>query len=320
MARTSQTARKRTGPPRPRKTTHHFTDHSNKTYTVVDPFQRHCPNPHVITKLSIHLYSLGPLQPSPEDIGQELLKSNDIIDWANARNWWPRVDVYSPLDSIEACIEHHRREKTFRRNSKEEMHRAVAATTADEEEAVGAVRKLRGKEPLPHIVPTWCRRRTAYVLYRTTPAIYRGFILVVPAECTTWEDIQQKGLWMVRFDQDVPGELTVQMDDDASAQESLIDDDHGWVQVDSCTNWGPPHCVERVSVNSLDVEDPPMNSLYNEWVSLVSQLYDCTYRPCCCDGCDEGEPHENCEVEMSEHFFDEDGDCVECRRAVEQSQ
>ncbi|KAL5356264.1 hypothetical protein BJX96DRAFT_171449 [Aspergillus floccosus] len=301
MARTSQTARKRTGPPCPRNIIHHFTDHSNQTYTVVDPFQRRCPNPHVITKLSIHLYCLGPHQTSPEAIGQELLKSDDIIDWATARNWWPRVDVYSPLESIEACIEHHRREKKFRKDAKEEMHRAAAATAANEEEAAEAVRKLRGKEPLPHIVPTWCRRRTAYTLYRTTPAIYRSFILVVPAECTTWGDIEEKGLWMVRFDQDIPGELTVTMyNDDASTQQSLIDDGQGWVHVDRYTNWGPPHRVKRVSVNSLNVDDSSLTltTLYDEWASLVSELYSCTYRPYSCNGCDEDEPHENCEAEM----------------------
>ncbi|PKX90453.1 uncharacterized protein P174DRAFT_497395, partial [Aspergillus novofumigatus IBT 16806] len=59
----------------------------------------------------IQLYTLSELKQTPEELGSKLLSSHGITNCGNLHNYWPRVDVYSPLGSIEECMEHHRAEK-----------------------------------------------------------------------------------------------------------------------------------------------------------------------------------------------------------------
>ncbi|KAL4895474.1 hypothetical protein BDV59DRAFT_155814 [Aspergillus ambiguus] len=313
MARTSQTARKPHRPRPPRKQTHQFNDHAGNEYTVVDPFASGISPPHVITKLSIHLYSLEPLLPNAEVIGRELLYSSDIVDWGNARNWWPRVDVYAPLESIEACIEHHRREKAYRKEAKEEMHRAVAAGAPSEEEGQAAVAKLRGKEPLPHIVPTWCPRNGVPLLRYLAHSSYRSFVLVVPRGSSTWDDIKERGLWMVEFDRNMPRAHEIKEELIYEDVEALTENDKKPVAVDNAPR-GPPVNIERLWVDSRHAEPDSVTTLEQKWMEYVLALWDCTYRPVECEGCEDDLLEHDCEVEMSEHFFNEDGNCVECSK------
>ncbi|PYI02581.1 hypothetical protein BO78DRAFT_410488 [Aspergillus sclerotiicarbonarius CBS 121057] len=343
MARTKQTARKSTKGRAPRRqlaSTHQYPDHTGKLYTVVDGPNTGCTSTTpAIRKLSIHLYSLAPLSPSPEAVGRQILSSDGISGWGNARNYWPRVDVYPPLGSIEACIEHHRREKVFRAEKKREMIRGVVDAAAaafardhggdeieDEEEVVQeAIAKLRGKEPLPHIVPTWCCAARFWTPYDCKTR-YRSFILVVPEGCSTWEDIKERRLWVVKFDLDFSPAMETEMEDWEPEWDegALIVEKTGWVLVEK-VEMDPLVSVERMSVGDgrradwdLDGERPDFKtSLYHEWSGLTSSLWDCTYRIPICDRCDDEVPHEDCEVEMDEHYFDDDGQCVACRRATE---
>jgi hypothetical protein len=241
------------------------------------------------------------------------------------RNYWPRVDVYAPLGSIDECIQHHQREKIYRRQAVEDLHRSVASAAAAAATAAGgdeydvaeaaqeAVLNLRGKEPLPHIVPTWCCSSAFWTEYRSIyDRRYRSFILVVPEGCRSWDDILQNGLFAVRFDQDVTPAMETDMYDDTD-DETLLEDGGEWVWIDKI-DYGPSVRVKRVSVekddnaNFMGLDNTQENEssqnqrfqgkLFNEWWGLLTVLYDCTYRRPVCDGCWEDEPHENCEMEM----------------------
>ncbi|KAF9894167.1 hypothetical protein FE257_009140 [Aspergillus nanangensis] len=323
MARSAQVPRKRRGPRPFRNATHRFTDHAGREYTVVDQFGSDSAPPHVITKLSIHLYSLETVRPSPEEIGQNLLSSRDIINYGNGRNWWPRVDVYAPQESLEACIEHHRREKAYRKKAKEEMHRAIIAAAATAEEGHAAVAKLRGKEPLPHIVPSWCSLGEIPYGGNILDPWYRSFILVIPKGSSTWEDIQEKGIWMVEFDQQVPPELETAEDEVDEEEEALIDSEDDWMHVDKI-NYGPPINITRVRIDDGHGWDKPSTgdldikgSFQTYWAQYVGVLRDCTYHPVYCEGCDEDLPDHGCETDLSEHFFNDDGHCIECSKPRE---
>ncbi|RAK97314.1 uncharacterized protein BO80DRAFT_389935 [Aspergillus ibericus CBS 121593] len=350
MARTKQTARKSTTGRAARHqlhSAHQYPDHAGQLYTVVDGPSIGCTSTTpAIRKLGIHLYSLSPLSPSPEVVGRQLLASDGITGWGNARNYWPRVDVYPPMESIDACIEHHRREKVYRAEKKREIVTGVADAAAaayarggggndvdNEEEAVQeAIAKLRGKEPLPHIVPTWCCSAKFWTSYNDKTR-YRSFILVGPEGCSTWEDIKAMGLWVVKFDLDFsPAMETDMMDWEPEWDEgALIVEKTGWVWVDK-VEMDPPVSVERVSVGDeqwngvnwgradgavYGEKSAFRTSLYHVWSGLTSSLWDCTYRIPTCDRCDDEVPHEECEVEMDEHYFDDDGQCVACRRVLE---
>ncbi|KAL1871482.1 hypothetical protein Plec18167_007042 [Paecilomyces lecythidis] len=329
MARTKQTAHKITGDNGPWKrevTAHQFNDHAGRPYTVVGGTR---PPSSAICKLSIHLYCLNDLIPSPYDVAKNLLQSTDITDAGNMRNWWPRIDVYAPLGSIDECIRHHQREKIYRRQAVEDLHRGVAsaaevaarAAGMDEEDvaeaAQEAVRSLRGKEPLPHIVPTWCCASQFWREYNYPYDMrYRSFILVVPEECRSWEDILQNGLFFVRFDQDVT--LAVETDVyEEPDDEGVLGDGVNWMWVDKI-EYGPPVSINRVSVDKDRVshftalegrlEDESARNrkfqkfhgtLLDSWYHLHAYaLNDCTYRSPFCDSCWEGVSHENCEIEM----------------------
>ncbi|KAJ9365856.1 hypothetical protein C8Q69DRAFT_54671 [Paecilomyces variotii] len=342
MARTKQTARKSTGGRGPRKVeveAHQFNDHAGRPYTVVGGTR---PPSSAICKLSIHLYCFNDLVPSPCEVGKNLLQSEAICEAGNMRNYWPRIDVYAPLDSIDECIQHHRREKIYRRQAVHDLHREVAsaaeatarAAGMDEEDvaeaAQEAVLNLRGKEPLPHIVPSWCCapqfwRENLHPYDRR----YRSFIIVVPKECRSWEDIQQNGLFFVRFDQDVTPAMETCLYEDLD-EEDMLEDGVEWVWVDK-VDYGPPVSIKRVSVDKdTDAEFTPVGrnlehgssqgpkfqgTLFDNWYNLhTSALNDCTYRISSCDGCWDNVPHENCEIELDEHYFDDDGQCIACRR------
>ncbi|KAF9887643.1 hypothetical protein FE257_009736 [Aspergillus nanangensis] len=321
MARTKQTARKPCQYT-PRQI-YQFPDHTGQTYTVVDPSG--CD---AITKLSVHLYSLGPLTVSSEDVGELLLRSRPFTDWGNARNKWPRVDVYPPLASIEACIEHHQREKVHRQNAKLELHRQVAASAGEDgDDAQEAVAKLRGREPLPHIVPTWCCSGKFWVDRYTSMQRYRSFILVVPEDCASWGDVERTGLWVVKFDQDVTDEMQLSVDDARLLDESDSGGPEEWV-VAHKRAFGPPVCIQRLMLSQTELIESRgggydhdffnlPSTLMDEWIHLTQVFWDCTYSKPCCDGCDEGERHDDCELDLTEHVFDEDGQCLECRRFLD---
>lgn len=336
MARTKQTARKSTGGRAPRKqlnglasTTHTFLDHAQKPYIVAHGAYNRCYNPDVIRKLGLHLYFLNSEVSEDERvaIGNKLIESDAIAGWGNARNWWPRVDVYPPLGSIDECIEHHRREKVYRRQATEDMRRAAAEAAraacgpdADEEDREEAAREavlaLRGKEVLPHIVPTWCTSEKFWTQHETYYRVgrYRSFILVVPADCRSWDDILQKGILFVTFDQDVTPLMETEMEVLEEEEDTVLDNDQSaWVLVEKVV-YGPPVEISRLSVaddqNEMafghwrpidkDSIDSPMikGHLYHTWVDYTMALNDCTYRETVCYGCDEDVPHENCEIEL----------------------
>lgn len=115
-------------------------------------------------KVGLQLYPLAPLKDSPEKIGDGFTK----LDFGgNAHNKWPRVDIYSPQDSIEACMRHQLLERKHRRED-------------------------QGASRGPHMVTTWAG---GYMDYQ-----YRNVILVADKDSVDWESIKAKGLTAVLFD------------------------------------------------------------------------------------------------------------------------
>jgi hypothetical protein len=81
-------------------------------------------------------------------------------------------------------MEHHRAEKIDGKQALERMHRDANASADNEEDAEEAMRKLRGKQPLPHNVPTWACTERFWTRYSYGHDWrYRSFVLVVPADC-----------------------------------------------------------------------------------------------------------------------------------------
>ncbi|KAH8703607.1 hypothetical protein BGW36DRAFT_393891 [Talaromyces proteolyticus] len=315
MARSKQTARRTLGGKPPRRIVpqfFRFDDHTGRPYTTVT--NNSLPNK-AICKLSLHLYCLQDLDCSPDAMGKCFLSSRDICNAGNMRNYWPRVDVYSPLSSIEECMQHHLREKAFRRKAVEDLHKSAASTAAAEAAAAGgdevdvaeaaeeAVLKLRGKEPLPHIVPAWCCSPAFWksTWYSSANEMrYRSFILVVPEGCKSWDDVVQQGLYFVYFDQQVTPEMETDMWDEPEDEgDSMLGEDR--------QDYDPVNSKN----NNFD------GTLQNMWYELFRSLNDCTYRRPCCDGCDNDEEVHECELELNEHYFDEDGQCIACRRFLE---
>ncbi|KAH6866165.1 hypothetical protein B0T10DRAFT_569677 [Thelonectria olida] len=123
----------------PNLRSHQLKDHAGRTYTVVGDKSR---GPSV--KLGFQLYCLGSPTPSPEDLGDELLR-----------------------------------------------------------------------EPLPHIVPTWC----------SSEKYWEG--------CLSWEDVIEKGLLQVGLDLDVTPTMEALMDDLPVEDDSLLEGEkHGWMDVE----------------------------------------------------------------------------------------
>ncbi|KAF7116915.1 hypothetical protein CNMCM5793_005545 [Aspergillus hiratsukae] len=283
MARTKQVASGRRYNHKPKV----FRDHRGNDYTVVGGTPSSCSNPSTIIKLSIHLYTLSDLQETPEEIGSKLLRSHGIVASGNLHNYWPRVDVYSPLGSIEECMEHHRAEKIYRKKAVEEMHREARVSADTEEDAEEAVRKFRGKQPLPHIVPTWACTERSWTQYSFGHGWrYRSVVLVVPEDCRCWDDVEEKGLWIVCFDQDVTPAMETHMWDCVREEDWEIDNGEGWVEVEKI-EYGPPVLIKRVSVCREDQEPGERgdstitDNLYDMWSQIVRVLNDCTYRTLC---------------------------------------
>lgn len=58
-------------------------------------------------------------------------------------------------------------------------------------------------------------------------------------------------------------------------------------------------------------------SLQHAWFDFTGALWARTYRLAFYEGCDMDEPHDDCELDLDEHCFDEDGQCIACRRSRE---
>ncbi|KAH6981277.1 hypothetical protein BKA56DRAFT_617071 [Ilyonectria sp. MPI-CAGE-AT-0026] len=342
MAPTKQTRRKSTGGKAPRKRNmsarySHFEDHAGQTYTVV----RGGGLSENIAKLGIQLYCLGSPHPSPEALGNSFLNCDAIEGWGNARNRWPRVDVHSNFSSIEECVDHHRREKAYRMQAIQDMRESAVAGLSEEAANEKLINEIRGKEPLPHIVPTWCPSAKFWTQYNYASR-YRSWILVLPEGCLSWEDVIEKGIYQVSFDLDITPAMETEMYDCDIEEDTLLDcEKHGWVEVEKsglekcqpvqtrllCARERPRDAflgleevddIDRIR-EALDGWKTPghESTLSSAWQDAVSGLWDCTYRQPSCDGCYEGEPHDLCEVELDEHYFDEDGQCIACRRVTE---
>ncbi|KAF4221931.1 hypothetical protein CNMCM6805_005369 [Aspergillus fumigatiaffinis] len=226
MARTKQVAIGRRYNHKPKV----FRDHRGNSYTVVGGTPSSCSNPSTIIKLSIHLYTPSELNETPEELGSKLLGSHGITDWESTQLLAPCRRV-SPLGTIEECMEHHRAEKIDGKQDLERMHRDAKASADNEEDAEEAVRKLRGKQPLPHNVPTWaCTERF-------------------------WTRYSYGHDWRYRicFDQDVTPAMETHVWDRVQEEDLEIGNGEGWVDIER-VEYGPPVLIKRVSVCREDQE------------------------------------------------------------------
>jgi hypothetical protein len=218
-----------------------------------------------------------------------------ITDSGNLHNYWPRVDVYSPLGSIEEYMEHHRAEKIDRKYALKRMHRDAKAPADNEEDAEEAVRKLHGRQPLPDTVPTWeCTERFWTQYSYGHDWRYHSFVLVVPADCRSWEDVEETGLGAVCFDRDVTPAMETHMWNCTREEDWQIDNGEGWVEIERI-EYGPPVLIERVSVcredqGPGDGTSTITSSAYDMWSRIIRVLNDCTYRQPVCSGCAEDAP------------------------------
>ncbi|KAF4455734.1 hypothetical protein F53441_1933 [Fusarium austroafricanum] len=310
-----------TGGKAPRKVLIHqhphreFQDHAGGPYNLITDYGGG-PNA-TIFKLSIQLYCLGKPKYTPREIGEGLLRSDAIRGWGNARNHWPRIDVYTGFETVEECIEHHRREKAFRKEAVEEMKRDAVGGLSGEEAEEKLASEVAGKEPLPHIVPSWCQSARFAERRSHSGGYYRSWILVVPKDRDSWDNVVEKGLIQASFDLEVsPAMFTDEWDE---FEESGVGKD-GWVLVDH----SGIDKLEAVEIRHLcareqDQGETPGSDkrLFDAWVDATTQLRDCCYKPTGCDDCADNEPHDWCEQERDEHYYDEDGQCIACRRQEE---
>lgn len=105
---------------------HHVEDHTSRDYVVVRRVTSHRT---AVPKLGVHVYSLGEPE-SPTGLAEGLLSSGAVRDGFD-RN--ARCDIYTGFATIEACIDHRRREKTFRQNETEIMRREAVAGLSRED-------------------------------------------------------------------------------------------------------------------------------------------------------------------------------------------
>lgn len=312
----------------------HFKDHTGATYTVVNGPPSWHQGSSFVRKLGIHLCCLDTPDPSPEALALNICSQKLLGD-----RYDPRVDVYTGFDSIEQCMDHHLREKVFRQKAAEELRRAAVDGMNEEDAYHFLTTQVRGKEPLPHIVPTWCEGIRFW--RESNPQVrYKSWILVTKKGCKTWADVQEQGILLVQFDLDWAVEMETCLYDEDPASDSLIPGDkQPWLVIDRVEQ--PPSittellCVRsqpsfdwddfRKPDGSLDFDEycefqkswvTPGNqgTLSNKWIGFCSALSDCTYRNTSCDGCRDGEPHDRCEWELDEHYFDDEGQCIACRR------
>ncbi|CAH0053550.1 unnamed protein product [Clonostachys solani] len=290
-----------------------FKDHAGQSYLVRPTFPRATK---AVPKLGIQLYLLGSrTEPAVQELAKRFLGCEAIHQgWRGMH--WPRVDTYSGFDTVESCIEHHRREKAFRKSASEEMKRSEVAGLSEEDAAEKMRTKIRGREPLPHIVPTWCPSEAFWneIEFRHR---YRSWIIVIPEDRLSWEDVMEKGLLSVRFDLDVtPAMHTFCWDGQYNEPSELPGDNVAWVLVqktglDLCKPVDYPEEQMRIAYGW---HTPGTNGrLFDEWSDSTEWFRDCAYSSNC-DACNDGEPHDICEDELNEHYFDEDGQCIACRR------
>ncbi|CAH0056845.1 unnamed protein product [Clonostachys solani] len=347
MVRTKQTARKSTGGRAPRKqlsskarnnSPRQFHDHAGRAYTVLCAFST---SGKLVQKLGIQLYLLGERTDSDiETFAEKFIHCDGIGGWGNASNYWPRVDTYAGFKTVEECIEHHRKEKKFRKAVIENMRRDAVAGLLEEAANEKLLNEIRGREPLPHIIPSWCPSDAFWREGDYKDDRYRSWIIVVEEDRLCWDDVVERGLLQVRFDLDVtPQMLTESWCEGVDADSCLEKDKEGWVFVDWSGNEkrtpidrrllcvrDEPHRLVDLSITDPEEiakmmygwETPGTDArLAHVWSSCTTRLRDCTYRGSSCDACYNEEEHEFCEQDLDEHYFDEDGQCIACRRATE---
>ncbi|CAH0023973.1 unnamed protein product [Clonostachys rhizophaga] len=309
----------------------HFKDHAGQSYSVRPTFPRATK---AVPKLGLQLYLLGSrTEPAVQELARRFLGCEAIHGWRGMH--WPRVDAYSGFETVESCIEHHRREKTFRKSAIKEMKRSETAGLSEEDAAEKLRTKIRGREPLPHIVPTWCPSEAFWNEIEFKHR-YRSWIIIIPEDRLSWEDVMEKGLLSVRFDLDVtPAMHTFCWDGQYNEPCELPGDNVAWVLVqktglDLCKPVDCKLLCARDQPNrgfldpDVDPEEhmriaygwhtPGTNGrLFDEWSDSTEWFRDCAYSSNC-DACNDGEPHDICDDELNEHYFDDDGLCIACRR------
>lgn len=353
MARTKQRARKYLGLA-PDDNIRRFKDHTNKTYTVAGGRPYDTPNPNIIRKLSVQLYCLDTPSPSPAALATSFLTA-DIFGC----DYQPRVDIYTTCTTIEQCISHHLAEKAHRQRANQKFRTTATKNMNPEIAHDHLTTHIRGFEPLPHIVPTWCCSSRFWTentdIYGHSR--YRNWILVLPKGVKSFADAQKQGITLVDFDLDWTPAMETELVDIEPCP--LVRDNRhhtlesSWLIIDAVPK--PPLvktttlCIRDEPRRTLTLDTPYPNpnfynpdgsfnpAAYNEyhhgwktpgskatlhdlWRETTSRaLNDCTYRNVFCEGCraDEAESHDRCEWELDEHYFDDDGQCIECRRFLE---
>lgn len=300
-----------------------YKDHRGREYTVVgDGFRG------PIVKLGFQVYCLGTPSPSPEVLGTDILYSRAMGSYKTADGRHPRIDVFSGFDSVEECMEHHRREKEFRREATKEMRRQAIVGLSDEEAYQKLTEVVRGREPLPHLVPSWFSSKETMFHDRYDVMdydLYRSWILVMPEACFSWEDILERGMLLISFDYDAPPYLEVCTEDLRPEQDTLLEGEtDGWVEVEK-THFEPGEPVRRRLLCARDPrtvregkeeKTPGCEGHLDDGLCDATRfLCDDVYRLPSCDGCAANgyQMHEDCELELTEAVFDEDGRCIPCR-------
>ncbi|KAF5567377.1 hypothetical protein FPHYL_3280 [Fusarium phyllophilum] len=294
-----------------------FKDHTGRHYDVVT--SRAGPNA-AIVKLSIQLYCLGKPEFDPHDMGSSLLYSDAVEGWGNARNHWPRVDVYTGYDTVEECIEHHRREKAFRKKAIRKMKDDAVTGLSEAKARAKLATEIQGKEPLPHIVPSWCESAKFVENRWSIGDRYKSWIFVIPTGRSSWEDVIDHGLLQVKFDLDVSpamfySEAPMFGLTPGGGEEWILVEKTGIERLEPVKIL---HLCAREESGASGSTPESDTTLFSAWYDDTMQLRDCTYKPTGCKGCRTDEPHDFCEQEMDEHFNDEDGQCVACRREEEE--
>lgn len=160
--------------------------------------------------------------------------------------------------------------------------------------------------------------------------------------CRTWADVQEQGLIMVEFDLDWSPAMETEVEEDFATDTLIPDWRQPWMFVDKVER-PPPIKSTLLCVRSEprwtwdDFRQPDGNLDYNKhdefqkswktpgsqaslssvWESFKHVTWSCAYNYEDCDGCRNGEPHDRCEQELSEHYFDDEGQCIECKRFAE---
>jgi hypothetical protein len=336
----SHPRRKSTGGKAPRKVVRpteskRYLDHAGREYTVVGG--QWGVGSSTKRKLGIQLYCLEEPSPSPELLGDALLHADSLFaDIVYMYDHYPRIDLYTGFDTTQECIEHHRLEKAFRKRAIEDYRREAVAGLRDEAALATLATKVRGKEPLPHIVPSWCRSAAFWrdeYWYEETDR-YRSWIFVMPKGCRSWNDAVEKGIFEVKFDRDITIDMHTTLEEDFL--DSRLEGEEDWINVSLTGLHECPEVRSRLLCARMPPEnqfhspgeagrlsEPPqplwmtpgsVETLGKAWAASISLLPQCCYGNTACYECDDGEPHEECEKELDEHFFDEDGLCINDRR------